>query len=340
MNRIVCLTFIALTGIAQAHHGLDFLLVQDAALPAPWTGMAYANGSWSQMDSINNYESETGVQLGLTPWLAVAVGSGFEDAGDGWQWGQATPNLHLSLFRSPALPWLKVSLFAGYAFAEEAEVRTTVVMTPFTVKQSTVTSGTVVVPTTAISSPPAPPLSKKKAATSSSGKTTKHSSGGGGGGGPDDPGSTVHDHPVATAGVATVQQEDKLVTVLKPVKVTLPREDHRGVHRHGEEGITARLIIEAELSAHDKFILNLINFTPRYGRTGWGYAAGWRHEFTHHFATSVEAIGDSESEGYHEAVVGAHWSPLHTVTLKLGVGAGLSDQTPDLSIHTGLVWRF
>ena len=130
------------------------------------------------------------------------------------------------------------------------------------------------------------------------------------------------------------------MTVLKPVKVQVPPVRHRGIHRHGEEGVTARLIVEAALGHHDKLIFNLINFTPRQGYTGWGYAAGWRHEFNHDFATSVEAIGDYESTGYQQAVVAAHWSPWHSMTFKLGLGAGLSDETPDFSVVTGLVYRF
>lgn len=342
MKRLLCPFFLALTCAAHAHHGLDFLLVQDAAPSVPWAGMVYANAEWSQTDSINVVETEAGLHLGITSWMSVGVSNAFEGEEDQWDWSHSAPYVSLFLFQSEAVPWLRVGLHAGYSFAEEEGPTTVTVMTPFTVPASSVTSSDVVV-TTPVSSTSSSSKSKSKSASSTgSGKAIKHTSGGGGGSGPDAPGGgAAHDHPVAatSAGAGATQQE-QTVTVLKPVEVQVPPVRHRGIHRHGEEGLTARLIVEAALGHHDKLIFNLINFTPRHGYTGWGYAAGWRHEFNHDFATSIEAIGDYESTGYQQAVVAAHWSPWHSVTFKLGLGAGLSDETPDFSVVTGLVYRF
>lgn len=340
MKRLLCSALLSFACAAEAHHGLDFVLVQDAAPSVPWAGMVYANAEWSQTDSINGFETEAGVHLGITSWLSVGVSNAFEGEDDQWDWSNSAPYVSLSLFQSDAIPWLRVGLNAGYSFAEEEGLTSTVVMMPFTVPASTVTSSDVIV-ATPVSSTSKAKSSSKSSSSTGSGKSTKHTSGGGGGGGPDDTGGTAHDHPVVGAALAPgVTQQEQTVTVLKPVKVQVPPAKHRGIHRHGEEGVTARLIVEAALGHHDKFIFNLINFTPRHGYTGWGYAAGWRHEFNHDFATSVEAIGDYESTGYQQAVVAAHWSPWHSVTLKLGVGAGLSDETPDFSIVSGLVYRF
>jgi len=339
MKRLLCSVLLSFVGVAHAHHGLDFLLVQDAALPAPWSGMVYANAEWSQADSLNVVETEAGLHLGLTSWLAVGVSNAFEGEDDQWDWSNSAPYVSLSLFQSEAVPWLRVGLHAGYSFAEEEDPTTVMVMTPFTVPASSVTSSDVVVATPVSSTSSSTKSKSKSVSSSGSGKAIKHTPGGGTG--PDAPGGgTAHDHPVAAASAGTaVAPQEQTVTVLKPVKVQVPPVRHRGIHRHGEEGVTARLIVEAALGHHDKLIFNLINFTPRYGYTGWGYAAGWRHEFNHDFATSVEAIGDYESTGYQQAVVAAHWSPWHMVTFKLGLGAGLSDETSDFSVVTGLVYR-
>ena len=342
MKRLLCSAFLSFACAAHAHHGLDFLLVQDAAPSVPWAGMVYANAEWSQTDSINVVETEAGLHLGITSWMSVGVSNAFEGEEDQWDWSNSAPYVSLSLFQSEAIPWLRVGLHAGYSFAEEAGPTTVTVMTPFTVPASSVTSSDVVVATPVSSTSSSSKSKSKSASSTGAGKAIKHTSGGGGGSGPDAPGGgAAHDHPVAatSAGTAATQQE-QTVTVLKPVEVQVPPVRHRGIHRHGEEGLTARLIIEAALGHHDKLIFNLINFTPRYGYTGWGYAAGWRHEFNHDFATSVEAIGDYESTGYQQAVVAAHWSPWHSMTFKLGLGAGLSDETPDFSVVTGLVYRF
>ena len=115
---------------------------------------------------------------------------------------------------------------------------------------------------------------------------------------------------------------------------------HTGIHRHGENGFQARLIVETDLTASDKLLFNLIHLTPESGKPAWGYAAGLRHSFNHEWAVGVEAIGDFGDANEHEMVLGGYFSPNHHATFKLGVGFGLTDVSPDFSLRTGFVIRF
>jgi hypothetical protein len=174
---------------------------------------------------------------------------------------------------------------------------------------------------------------------------SRHVTGGGtvGGGGPDAPtGGTTHDHATTTAAPPPQASSKSQTTEVAPTPVIVaPVEDfYEGIHRHGEEGLHARLIIDANLSDHDKVLANVINFTPAEGTPVWGYALGYRHAFTHDLAASLEAIGDFDGRGSHEALVAIHRTIDHHLTLKLGVGVGLTEASPDASVHAGVVWRF
>ena len=103
--------------------------------------------------------------------------------------------------------------------------------------------------------------------------------------------------------------------------------------------MTSRLIIEGDFGA-TKAIFNLISVARSSGGASWGYAAGVRHKVLEQLAFGVEAIGDFDSHGWHELVGGVYYEPVHSLTLKLGAGFGLTEETPDFTLRTGFVWRF
>jgi len=80
--------------------------------------------------------------------------------------------------------------------------------------------------------------------------------------------------------------------------------------------------------------------TPAEGTPDWGYGAGLRHAITHDLAVSLEAQGDFDATLEHQVVLATHFSPYHWLTVKLGVGLGISEAASDVSIHPGLVYRF
>jgi hypothetical protein len=55
---------------------------------------------------------------------------------------------------------------------------------------------------------------------------------------------------------------------------------------------------------------------------------------------SLEATGDFSLVGYQELNVGAFYVPHHNITLRGGLGIGLTDASPDMLMRTGVVWRF
>jgi hypothetical protein len=86
-------------------------------------------------------------------------------------------------------------------------------------------------------------------------------------------------------------------------------------------------------------VFNLLSLVDE-NEANWGYAAGVRHKVADKVALGVEAMGDFESEGWHEVVVGTYVEPIHSLTLKVGVGFGLTEATPDFTLRTGLIYRF
>jgi hypothetical protein len=347
---ITSLTLLATS--VRAHHGLDFVLLQDGTVPKPGSVMFFDNTEWSTFEGAGEWSTEPGIHLGVTPWLALGVTGSLIDEGNGWHYLSTTPYLNVPIFNSDQVPWLSVSVYAGYEVPDN-------VMRAQKAKASgpkSLSKQKAPAAATSASSIPSSVGSKKAVSkTMASGtkftpgaKAVKHNTGGNvGGGGPDAPtGGTAHDHPVAPVSsapstpAATNTAEPTPVEAPVPVAVAPVEQSYLGIHRHGEEGLHARLIIDAELSHDDKIIANVINFTPRHGTPVWGYAMGYRHAFTHDFAMSLEAIGDFDGRGSHEALVAAHCTVFHALTLKLGVGMGLTENSPDASIHGGIVWRF
>lgn len=340
MKKLIIAAGLAWAGICpvRAHHGLDFMLVQDAALPAPFSAMLYDNSEWSTASGADEYSTEPGILMGVTPWLAIGANTSFMDEGEGWDYLSTTPYINFPLFKSDRVPWLRVSLYAGYEIATDRghpSGQSSSVATGGSGKRSksssaastgSGSSGKLIVNGASKKTVPANP------------KVQRHNVGGGG---PDAPtgggGGTDHNHPVggsAAPQTTTVQSEPE------PVPVAPVESFYQGIHRHGEEGLHARLIIDADLGSSDKIVANVINFTPRYGPPAWGYALGYRHSFHHDLAASLEAVGDFDGRGSHEALVAAHYSLTHHLTLKLGVGVGLTESSPDASVHAGVVWRF
>lgn len=115
---------------------------------------------------------------------------------------------------------------------------------------------------------------------------------------------------------------------------------HTGVHRHGTSGLFTRFIIDARLSSQDRLVLNLINFITPDGKPGTGYAAGYRHEFSHDFSTSLEITGDFGAGASHQALGAIQAALVSHLSIRLGVGFGLTPTSPDFSIHSSVLWRF
>ncbi len=115
---------------------------------------------------------------------------------------------------------------------------------------------------------------------------------------------------------------------------------HIGVHQHGVDAWHALMIAEFALSENTRILTNFIAFFPDDSNAALGYGIGIRHSFNHDFAIGAEVSGDLSTHRYQEAVLGVYYSPIHSMTLKFGIGHGLNSFSSDLSLRTGLVWRF
>ena len=317
------------------------MVLQDGTIPKPGCLMFFDNTEWATFNGDDEWATEPGLHLGVTPWLAIGTTTSIIDEGNGWHYLSTTPYLNLPLFKSDRVPLLKVSLYAGYEFPDNvANVSRSSSKKSKT--RAKVSSNVVSTPSSSIST------SKSKAAKPlpPPGNGSRHLTGGGtvGGGGPDAPtGGTTHDHPTTTAAPPRqAASKTQTTTEVAPAPVIVaPVEDfYEGIHRHGEEGLHARLIIDVNLGDHDKVVTNVINFTPAEGSAAWGYAVGYRHAFNHDLAASLEAVGDFDGRGSHEVLLAVHRTIDHHLTLKLGVGTGLTPDSPDASVHAGIVWRF
>lgn len=273
-KRLTATAFaLALTLPAAAHHGRDFLLVQDAAVPLPFTGILYSNFVLATHPGPDEWTIEPGIQYGIAPGLSLGATLTFLDEGEGMEYAALSPQLQWQLNPGTKGP-IRLSLLAGYQFAE------------------------------------------------STGDAHDHGD---------------HDHGTGTACGPEFGPDAPPCETIPP---HTHAHSHSGIHQHGTDALFTRFILEADIAPDTKLALNLIGVLPDGDNMQWGYAAGLRHAFSHAFALGIEALGDFKTHGYHEIAAAAYFSPTHTLTLKCGLGTGLTSQSPDLTLHTGLLWRF
>ena len=344
---------------ARAHHGQDFLLLQDYPVPLVGRGAVYSGFDWSRYGSVNESGVESGAMIGIAPRLALGTNVEFSDAQGGWGYSSVTPYLRLQLTPPGSKFPLRVGLQVGYQFAETQD--------PERVRVKVITPGR--------------PIKQPAANTRTIAVNNPEDTGGGGNGGGEDPqicgpefgpdaplcpepkssvlrrlfvpqdkGRRRHSEhtggppPTPTTPTSTTQvNSDSMLlgpSTTSFLYVTPETTPATGIHRHGENFLNVRLIVEADITPRDRLLLNFINITPASGKPAWGYAGGWRHSFNHDWATGIEAVGDIGNANEHEVVLGGYFSPRHDVIMKLGVGVGLTGQSADVSLRTGIVWRF
>jgi len=250
---------------AAAHHGRDFLLVQDYHVPAPFTGILYGNFDFSSQNGPDEWAFEPGIQYGIGNRFSLGLSADFADEGDDWHYRSISPQVQFQLTDPAANIPIRFAVVAGYQFADEE------------------------------------------------GEEEEH-----------------HEDARVSPRHEGEDHEEEVHAA----------HGHGGIHQHGSDGFFARLIMETDLTKKDKLVLNVICVSPDDGETAFGYAAGIRHSFNHDFAAGIEAIGDFDNDGWHEVLAAGYFSPVEGLTLKLGVGAGLTGESPEFTVHGGAVWRF
>lgn len=103
-----------------AHHGRDFILIQDSSIPAPLQGVATAGLEWTRERSTDEVSAEPGIFMGLGPALAIGLSAGATDDGNGWRYSSVTPQFVLSLLPATGARSLRLGLWTGHEFADPA----------------------------------------------------------------------------------------------------------------------------------------------------------------------------------------------------------------------------
>ena len=105
---------------AQAHHGKDFLVVQDYYLPGLYDGVLLTNFEYSRSGTDYEFGIEPEILIGVLPRVAVGVSVGFTDqTGMSWAYESVTPSIHIQLTPPDSDFPLRFAVSAGYEFARE-----------------------------------------------------------------------------------------------------------------------------------------------------------------------------------------------------------------------------
>lgn len=252
-----------------AHHGQDFILLEDYHIPAVGSGHIMTNFEWENGSEGDEFGFSPSLMLGVLSQVALSVETDFRnEVASDWEYASVTPALHIQLSPPGSKSPFRFGLSAGYQFGN---------------------LGT-----------EAPAGEGEEAEEDHAEEGDHHQ-------------EAEHDHAEHSHGGSSV-------------------------HAHGVDAFVGRFVVEGDFGA-TKVVLNLLSLVDD-NEANWGYAAGVRHKVADRVALGVEAMGDFESDGWHEIVAGAYVEPIHSLTLKVGVGFGLTEATPDFTLRTGLIYRF
>jgi len=107
-----------LTTNLHAHHGRDFILIQDSSIPGYLSGVAIAGYEWTRDGDSDEFSTEPGFFIGLAPTLAFGLSAGYSDEGTGWNYTGVTPQFVVSIIPSTCPMNFRAGFWTGYEFAE------------------------------------------------------------------------------------------------------------------------------------------------------------------------------------------------------------------------------
>ena len=312
-----------------AHHGAEFIALDDYDVGHRGDGHLNVGFDLERFDGADELSSELSVFVSPMSRVGVGVDVRFAEDGRGdWVYSSVTPRVQVQLTDPHADRRFKLGVSFGYQFAEDLsyEERTTtfedvVVRRPRRATQ-------VVVPAAA----------------------------------PDDGGGGVTDcnplldldckpgekhagshAPVVTGSTTTAVAGGGETEIRRVATTTTTRKgvsSHQGIHDHDSRQWFGRVIVETEIGK-TKLTGNLISTFPDDDHAYWGYGLGARRPVAgEKLAAGVEFVGDFLEGGEHEAIGSLHYKLGSRATARLGFGFGLTDESPDFTLRTGLLWRF
>ncbi|MDB6136609.1 MAG: hypothetical protein JWM59_4852 [Verrucomicrobiales bacterium] len=110
---------VAFTPSAQAHHGQEFFLLNDAKVQSPGSGLIQSTFSFSDEGYADSLRLTSGIIIGVLPRTAISVIGDFsQEEGENWSYRSIEPSLLFDLtpknFRLP----VRFGVSFGYQFAE------------------------------------------------------------------------------------------------------------------------------------------------------------------------------------------------------------------------------
>lgn len=122
-SRLFHLTFLLgllLPAASTAHHGRDFLVVQDYYLPGLNESVFLTNFEYSRTGTDYELGIEPEILITVLPRVAVGVSVGFTDqTGMGWAYESVTPSVQIQLSPPDSDFPIRFALSVGYEFARE-----------------------------------------------------------------------------------------------------------------------------------------------------------------------------------------------------------------------------
>ena len=84
---------------------------------------------------------------------------------------------------------------------------------------------------------------------------------------------------------------------------------------------------------------NLLLEDPSGSSGEWGYAAGVRHSFSHHYAFGLELNGSFENSNSSAVLIGYYGELSKQFSINAGIGTGVDNEL-DWSARTAFIWQF
>ena len=119
MKRLILPAFIAcllMCGNSSAHHGDDFILLEDYSMPAVWRPQVTSTLDWEKFGSIDTLQTEPTLYFTPMPRIGFSLAARFADESGDWALSSVTPRIHVQLTDPKSKFPIRVGFSIGYQF--------------------------------------------------------------------------------------------------------------------------------------------------------------------------------------------------------------------------------
>lgn len=116
LSSVHLLILLSLSGFANAHHGDDFILLEDYSMPAVWRPQITGTLDWERFGSVDTLQTEPTLYFTPLPRVGFSLAARFADETGDWALSAITPRVHLQLTDPKSKFPIRVGLSIGYQF--------------------------------------------------------------------------------------------------------------------------------------------------------------------------------------------------------------------------------